>query len=270
MILDGKALAKEILEETRGRVRSLPSIPRVLAITIAPGPATESYLRIKSVRAADAGMALIVERFPESVTEEVLLERIESATEDAVIVQLPLPAGIDVKRVLDAIPPEKDADVLGTRAREAFATQNESAVLPPVVAAVERILSHGHISIQGMRAAVIGDGWLVGNPVALWLGHRGLEVTQLTRASGDIRAILTDMDLVVSGAGQAALVTPDMVQQSAVLIDAGTSESGGQMVGDMDPACGEVARLFTPVPGGVGPVAVACLFSNVATLLTKP
>lgn len=269
MIVDGRVLARKILDETRARVGSLPT-PRVLAITVAPGPATESYLRIKSARAADAGMTLIVERFPETVSEEVLRERIENASEDAIIVQLPLPVGIDTKRVLDAIPLHKDADVLGARAREAFATGGADALLPPVVGAVKHILVHGDVSMSGMHAAVIGDGWLVGNPVALWLRQQGLEVTQLTRTSGDMRAILQEMDLIVSGAGQAALVVPGMVKLGAVLIDAGTSESGGQVVGDMDPACAQDARLFTPVPGGVGPVAVACLFSNVAALLTKP
>lgn len=269
MNIDGRQISREILAETRASVATLGRVPKVLAIAVAPTPATESYLKIKSARAADAGMELVVERFPDDADEATLIARIGSAAEDAVIVQLPLPSRIDAKRVLDAIPPSKDADVLGSRTREAFITDRDTFLWPPVVHAVAQILTRAGITPHDMRAAVVGDGWLVGNPVAAWLRAKGAEVTVVTRGAGELSSALRDADLVVSGAGHARLITPDMVKDGAILIDAGTSESGGEVVGDMDPACAEKASVFTPVPGGVGPIAVACLFANAAALLTR-
>lgn len=268
MIVDGKRMAGEILAEAREQVKSLGRTPVVLAITVAPNAATESYLRIKTARAADAGMTLVVERFTDTVTEEELIARIENATEDAVIVQLPLPPSLDAKRVLDAIPQGKDADVLGASARGAFVADVAHACMPPVVGAVAYILSAANVAPAGLRAAVVGDGWLVGNPVASWLRAKSVTVTVVNRESESaLPVVLKDADLVVSGAGHAGLITPDMVKAGAILIDAGTSESGGQLVGDMDPRCAETASVFTPVPGGVGPIAVACLFANAAWLV---
>ena len=272
MIIDGKKIATEILAKTRMRISTLGRTPVVLAITVAPNAATESYLKIKSARAHEAGMILAVARYPDSVTEEELIARIDSATEDAIIVQLPLPAALDAKRVLDAIPLKQDADVLGKLARDAFASGDANTCMPPVVGAVAHILTSASVDPRGMRAVVVGEGWLVGNPVASWLRARGATVTVANQESESmLPEMLADADVVVSGAGHARLITNDMVKEGAILIDAGTSESGGQLVGDMDPRCAEVASVFTPVPGGVGPIAVACLFANVAWLvLLKP
>lgn len=267
MIVDGKSIAREILAETKSAVEALGRVPRVLAIAVSPNKATESYLKVKEARAKDAGMELVVVRFPDTVTETELIARIDEATEDAIIVQLPLPSYLDTKRILDAIPPRKDADVLGSATRDAFIGDRDTFLWPPVVHAVAQILTRAGATPYAMRAAVVGDGWLVGNPVAAWLSAKGAEVTVVTRSSGALKDALKVADLVVSGAGQGGLITPDMVKDGAILIDAGTSESGGEVVGDMDPACALKASVFTPVPGGVGPIAVACLFANAAALL---
>jgi len=262
MIIDGKQIAAEIFAATKQEVAGLGRVPVVRAITVSPNAATESYLRIKSARAADAGMQLEVMKLSDTATTEELIAAVQQEGADAVIVQLPLPAGIDTEAVLDAVPAPKDADVLSHDTRKM-----PGALLPPVAAAVQEILDRAGCNARGKNVVVVGQGWLVGDPVAAWLRTSGGDVHTLTRESSDL-SILKNADIIVSGAGSPHLIKPEMLKEGVVLIDADTSESDGALAGDADPACAEVASVFTPVPGGVGPIAVACLFRNVATLLT--
>ena len=268
MIIDGRALARDILAESKALVASLGRTPVVRAVAVAPGTVTESYLRVKNARAADAGMRLDVVRLLHDATTDDVLAALAAPGADAVIVQLPLPDHIDQDRVFAGIPLEKDADVLSPAAREAFAQDAADALIPPVADAVAAILSKGGVAPDGAQAAVVGKGYLVGAPVATYLRLHGAHVTVLDKASFAPDALL-DADIVISGAGAPHLITPDLVKEGAALIDAGTSEQAGAVVGDIDPACAEKAGLFTPVPGGVGPVAVACLYRNAAKLAAR-
>ena len=261
MILDGRALAGEILARTRARAAQLPRPPRVVAVVANETPATQSYLKIKTTRAADAGC--LFETRPLGA---------EYADADAVIVQLPLPADVNAKIILDAIPLNKDADVLSSAARtlfEAARVDIRCPLLPPVVGAVQAILEYGKVEMAGNRAVVVGEGFLVGVPVATWLRQQGAEVTVANDTTEDLAAVLRAAGIIVSGAGSPGLITPDMLKEGVVLIDAGPSESGGKLAGDADPACAPTCAIFTPVPGGVGPIAVAKLFENVVTLVER-
>jgi methylenetetrahydrofolate dehydrogenase (NADP+) / methenyltetrahydrofolate cyclohydrolase len=266
MIVNGRAIAKDLLARTRAEVSAYGAAPIVRAIVMQPSPATESYLRIKERRARNAGMHLEIIRMEAEATTEDLIQKIAIPGADSVIVQLPLPDSIDSQAVLDAIPLSLDADILSTKAHEAFA--DGGALVPPVVRAIEEILRRAEIEVKGKRAVVVGQGWLVGEPAALWLAEQGAQVTVVTRESGDL-SVLKDAEIIVCGAGSPGLITPEHMSEGVVLIDAGTSESGGSIVGDADPACAEIASVFTPVPGGVGPIAVACLFQNVAELTKR-
>lgn len=268
MIIDGRALAKEMLTRAKARAVKLARPPRVLALVASETPATKSYLAIKTKRAADAGCVLDMRQFSESASTEELKTAIRGSDADAIIVQLPLPNGVDTTAVCDAIPIEKDADVLSSAAR-ATGTQAEGALLPPVVGAVREIFIRNTVDPKGKKTVVIGSGFLVGAPVATWLVHQGAEVSVLTSTSRDFAATLRAADLVVSGAGSPHFIKPEMLKEGVILVDAGTSESGGTLAGDADPSCAEKCSLFTPVPGGVGPLAVACLFDNAVTLAEK-
>jgi len=289
MIIDGKTLAKDILARAKARAEVLPRAPRVLAIVANETPATRSYLAIKGRFAAEAGCAFEIQKFPENVTTAELRSTVVSATADVIIVQLPLPSHINPREVCDAIPLQKDADVLSVSAREKFEHEKclkdtgclstgcvsfkEKSVdtvcphiLPPVVAAIREVFAFGKVEPKGKKAVVIGEGWLVGKPSALWLAKQGAKVEVVTEKSGDFAAALRAADVIISGAGHPHLIKPDMIHQGGALIDAGTSESGGALAGDADPSCAAKCFLFTPVPGGVGPIAVACLFENAITL----
>jgi len=269
MIVDGRAIANEsVLTRVQDRVSRLTRPPRVLALVANVTPATTSYLKIKEKCARDAGCVLEIQQFPESVSTELLQAAIADATTDAIIVQLPLPPQVDTAAVCDTIPLEKDADVLSSRARERFEHNASDALMPPVVGAISEIINCENVAL-GERAVVIGSGFLVGAPVAIWLRQQGLKVGVLTRESGNLGERLLTADIIVSGVGSPHLIKPGMIKDGVVLIDAGTSESGGAIVGDADPACADKCSLFTPVPGGVGPLAVACLFENVVTLAER-
>jgi methylenetetrahydrofolate dehydrogenase (NADP+) / methenyltetrahydrofolate cyclohydrolase len=265
MIIDGRTLGKEVLARAKTRAALLPHPPRVLVIVANETAATKSYLSIKQKRAADAGCELTMKMFgPDSTTEE-LRSAVLSADADAVVVQLPLGERMDARIVCDAIPLEKDVDILSSLARMKFEADEPSALIPPVASAAAKILASGGINPAGKKTVVIGHGWLVGRPCATWLSHADADVSVLSFRSGDF-AMLKEADIIVSGVGSAHFIKPDMIQNGCVLIDAGTSESSGEVAGDADPACADKCVLFTPVPGGVGPLAVACLFENVVTL----
>ncbi len=258
MIIDGRDLAKGIRARSKARADRLLKRPKVVAY-VAPNetPATRSYLKIKETSGREAGCDFEVTRSFEFSTDA-----------DAVIIQLPLPEAVDATSLCDLIPIEKDADVLSSAAREKFEKGDPEALLPPVVGAVKEVLAFGAVDVRGKKAVVIGAGFLVGAPVATWLHQQGAEVEVFTVESEPeaLTAALHAADIIVSGAGSSHLIKPDMIKEGVVLIDGGTSESGGIIVGDADPACAEKCALFTPVPGGVGPIAVACLFENAVTL----
>lgn len=270
MIVDGRSIAASILAKTKERAEKLACVPVVRAITCDPSPATLSYLKIKALRATDAGMILEVVELPASSTEEECIEAIKAPGAHAVIVQLPLPPGLSTERVVNAIPQMKDADVLSSIAYEDFLSGN-NALLPPVVEAVKEILLRTSTELSGKHAVVVGQGKLVGLPVAAWLTRMNASVAVVTKETpeDELRVLLKSADIVVSGAGSPSIIAPDSIQEGVCIIDAGTSESDGQMVGDADPACATKASVFTPVPGGVGPIAVACLFRNVVELLER-
>lgn len=262
MIIDGRALAKEILARAKARADKLARRPLVVALTSSDTHATRSYLAIKQKRAVDAGCIF---------ETRALGSKFDDA--DAVIVQLPVTVGINQKEVCDAIPISKDADVLSSAARAKFEMmdlRNPSfAMLPPVVGAVREIFLHNNVETKGKKAVVIGAGFLVGNPCAIWLKQQVTEVEVVTLESGDLSVSLCKADIIVSGAGSPHLIKPEMLKQGVVLIDAGTSESDGTIAGDADPSCADKCSIFTPVPGGIGPISVACLFANVVTLAER-
>jgi methylenetetrahydrofolate dehydrogenase (NADP+)/methenyltetrahydrofolate cyclohydrolase len=265
MISNGRHIASEILQGVHASLGGRR--PVVRAIVVQPSPATESYLKIKESRANIAGMDLEVIRMEDDASEADSIEKITLPGADAVIVQLPLPATLNTENVVGAIPTEKDADVLSSAAYENFERNDAGALIPPVAGAVAEILSRANVEVAGKRAVVVGQGKLVGRPVLTLLRRLGADAIAVLEDTPHPETIFREADIIVSGAGKAGLITPDMVKEGVVLIDAGTSEANGVIVGDMDPACAEKASVFTPVPGGVGPVAVAMLFKNVARLL---
>lgn len=268
MIVDGNSIAEALVVSLKERCGTQP--PRLAIIACDPTFATKRFLAIKEACAARIGVPLALEELPaESTTDDLIRAvKVRAADSDGVIVQLPLPAHIDTAAVLAALPQEKDVDGIGSDAVAAL-EGGDALVLPPVVGAIREIAQYYGVSFEGKRVAVVGDGRLVGRPAALWCRAQGASVTTLTKETPDIAAHLLEADILILGTGVPGLVTPEMVRDGVVIFDAGTSEEGGRLVGDADPACAEKASLFTPVPGGIGPVAVAVIFANVVELASR-
>ncbi len=302
--IDGKSMAQEILARAKTRASLLPYPPKVTILVTDETPATKSYLSIKEKRARDAGCVLNIIRLSKNISTAALRAAVLSADADAIIIQLPLPASIDTKYVCDSIPTNKDADVLSDFSRNPTKLDPQRSdlsersdlcgslvgpkLLPPVAGAVREIFIKYNVDANNKKAVVIGNGWLVGNPCAVWLKEQGADVSVITRGSvtarsaparsdlsersdlagdlPDLAELILTADIIISGAGSPHLIKPEMLKEGVILIDAGTSESGGAIVGDADPSCIEKCSLFTPVPGGIGPIAVALLFENVITL----
>ncbi|HVU75577.1 MAG TPA: bifunctional 5,10-methylenetetrahydrofolate dehydrogenase/5,10-methenyltetrahydrofolate cyclohydrolase, partial [Candidatus Paceibacterota bacterium] len=179
------------------------------------------------------------------------------------IVQLPLPEEIETEKVLAAIPPYLDVDGINPTVVE-----DARLVQAPVAGAVREILQYSRIDSHGKTCVVVGAGRLVGAPAAHLMKVLGAFVSVVTLESGSLEE-LKKADIAILGAGNPGFVKPEMLKSHVVLIDAGTSEQAGKVAGDADPSCADVASLFTPVPGGVGPVAVAMIFKNLLDLAQK-
>jgi methylenetetrahydrofolate dehydrogenase (NADP+)/methenyltetrahydrofolate cyclohydrolase len=198
---------------------------------------------------------------------EMLLQTILHATRDfdGLVLQLPLPPQYHLESVLNLFPLSHDVDVIGNTAYQQH-KEGTLPFLPPVVGAIAEVLQSQGIKLAGMNVLVVGSGRLVGGPAALWATKLGANVTVVNAETGNLAAQAPNADVLILGAGKPGLITPDMIKADAIVLDAGTSETEGVVRGDADPACAEKARVFTPTPGGIGPITVAKVFENLFTL----
>ena len=164
-------------------------------------------------------------------------------------------------KVLNAVPANKDVDVLSDGAIEKY-EKGELSFVPAVAGAVSEIFKKYKIDFVGKKIAIVGRGRLVGRPVRSFFAREGAEISVINRDNIDSSNALKEADIIVSGAGSPYLIKPYMIKEGVALIDAGTAEKSGKLVGDIDPECKEKASLYAPVPGGVGPITIAILFRN--------
>lgn len=278
MYIDGRKVAEEIQEDLKERALHAP-VPISLAIVcMGEDPATTHFMAAKKKFGIAVGISVVIEKADIKESTKDIVHRIISLSQihRAIIVQLPLPAHIDTDLVLAAIPPRADVDVLSL-ATKRDVKNGTSTFVPPVLGAIRKIFGSARVSLSGKRVVVIGQGRLVGIPVSEWLTQEGISHEVITKDTSNAADIIQNADVVITGIGVPRYITPGMTKDGVVLIDAGTSEerreerqegkqgtvSAQKIVGDCDPACGEMASVFTPVPGGVGPVTVAMLFENV-------
>ncbi len=260
-------MAKKYGEVLAEKISGLLRAPILRVFVLSKDKATEQFINIKKRAGESVGAVIEIVDLPETTTTDELVSMISTAVEesDGIIVQLPLPQGIDVEKILAALPASHDVDGIGVEASRGSSDQ----LLPPVVAAFEHILQENSVTISNKKVVVVGHGRLVGRPAALWFEREGARVTVCDKNTADLSAELKDADIIVLGAGAPHLVKPEMIKEGAVILDAGTSEAGGKVVGDADPDCEAKAALFTPVPGGIGPLAVMMIFKNLASLASR-
>jgi methylenetetrahydrofolate dehydrogenase (NADP+) / methenyltetrahydrofolate cyclohydrolase len=269
--LDGKALGAALLEEVRVRVSSCRARgvePTLAVVLVGDDPASAIYVRNKGKRAAEVGIATRDHRLPASTTTERLLALVRELDDDrqvdGILVQLPLPAGVETEQVLLAIDPAKDVD--------GFHPDNLGRLMigrprfvPCTPQGCMRLLAHADVELRGQRALVIGRSTIVGRPMAQLLLSADATVIQAHSRTADLRAEVEAADVVIAAVGRANLVRGAWVKPGAAIIDVGMNrDDEGKLCGDVElAAAAERAAVVTPVPGGVGPMTIACLLANV-------
>ena len=273
ILLDGKKLSERILDELKEEIASMKKKLRLGVVVVGKDPVIEKFVAQKKKAAESVGVDVRIYPFDKAITTNELRKRIAAIVHEpantGVIVQLPLPEHINKQYILNAIPPEKDVDVLSGRAVGSFVV-GKSDVMPPVVGAIRALLEEYGITYRNKHVAILGAGNLVGRPVAFLLLFEGASFSVITEETDRPEQLLQKADVIISGIGKPHFVKGDMLKDGVVIIDAGTSESSGKLVGDIDPASVEekVSHL-TPVPGGIGPVTVAVLLKNLVALATR-
>ena len=278
-LIDGKALAKRMREEIAADVAALKGergvTPGLAVVLVGEDPASVSYVTAKERACAEAGMRSVEVRLPENVAEDRLVAEIARLNADpeidGVLVQLPLPRGIDTKRVIEAISPEKDVDGF-TPVNIGRMMIGDKCFLPCTPHGIVKLIEFAGMDLKGRHVVVIGRSNIVGRPLSVLLSMKGVDatVTLCHTATRDIAAFTRTADAVVVAAGRPGTLTGDMLRKGAVVIDVGvnrvrdaTSARGYRLVGDADfESCSRVASAITPVPGGVGPMTITMLLWN--------
>jgi len=262
--MDGRALAARVREELTREIAEFGPV-RLATVLVGDDPASHVYIRLKHKAADDVGIHAIDKRLPGNTSEEELLVLIEELNADdsvdGILVQTPLPPQIDEARVMRMIEPVKDVDGLHPfNAGRLFFGQETLVGATPV--GVMRLLAEYKIPVAGARAVVVGRSLIVGRPLAMLLLHANATVTICHSRTEDLARHTLDADILVAAVGYLGLITADMVKTGAAVIDVGMNRTEEGLFGDVDPGVADVAGFLTPVPGGVGPMTIACLLEN--------
>ena len=280
-LIDGKAIAKRINEETRAEVAALKGkgiTPGLVVVIVGDDPASHAYVRSKEKTASDLGMHSVKIELPKETTQDQLLSEVRRLNVDpaihGILVQSPPPKHIDERAIVEALDPRKDVDGFHPINVAKVALGDPDAFVPCTPLGCQRLLLETGIEIAGANVVVLGRSMIVGKPMALLLMNKGkggdATVTIAHSRTKNLAEVCQRADILIAAIGQPEFVKANMVREGAVVIDVGinrvadpTSAKGSKLVGDV--AFAEVApkcRAITPVPGGVGPMTIAMLMHN--------
>lgn len=266
-IIDGKAVAAELRATVAARVAAAGFAPGLTVILVGDDPASSVYVRTKDRAAREAGINPRTILLAGDTSQAELLDFIYAINADdsvdGILVQLPLPPGIDTRAVLEAIDPAKDVDGFHP-VNVGHLTNGRPALVPCTPAGVMKLLRAADVALSGARALVLGRSTIVGRPMAALLLAADATVTIAHSRTPDLPAECRRADILVAAVGKAKMVQGDWIKPGATVIDVGINRlADGTLAGDVDyDACAAVASAITPVPGGVGPMTVACLLEN--------
>ena len=268
--IDGNALSQILRADVTKRATALKAkgiTPGLAVILVGENPASQVYVRNKVKACHDSGLHSLLEKHPDSLTQEALLDRIGALNQDTsihgILVQLPLPKHIDAQKVIEAISPAKDVDGFHIASAGALMT-GMPGFWPCTPYGCMKMLESIGYELKGKHAVVIGRSNIVGKPMALMLLQKNATVTICHSATQDLKAITLQADVIVAAVGKRNILTADMVKPGAVVLDVGMNRNDeGKLCGDVDFAgVKEVAGYITPVPGGVGPMTITMLLIN--------
>jgi methylenetetrahydrofolate dehydrogenase (NADP+)/methenyltetrahydrofolate cyclohydrolase len=269
-LIDGNALSRQLRADVSARVTALKAkgiTPGLAVVLVGDNPASQVYVRNKVKACEDTGMHSVLERWPATLSEAELLARVDALNDDAtihgILVQLPLPAHIDAQKVIEAISPAKDVDGFHIASAGALMT-GMPGFWPCTPYGCMKMLESIGYELKGKHAVVIGRSNIVGKPMALMLLQQNATVTICHSGTKDLKALTRQADVIVAAVGKRNVLTADMVQPGAVVIDVGMNRNDeGKLCGDVDfDDVKEVAGWITPVPGGVGPMTITMLMVN--------
>lgn len=269
-LIDGKKIAEEIENELKAKVSKMDTPPKLSVIQVGDDPASISYIKAKSNAAKRVGIELTHHHLSTDTTESDLCSLIRrlNSSEDGIIVQLPLPKGLE--SALNEIDPENDVDGFHP-ANLGRLVQGKSGMKPCTPAGIVELLYRSDNDPKGKNVVIVGRSTIVGKPLSLILSQKGVDatVTLCHSRTSNIQSFCKEADILIVAVGSPDTITGAMVKPGATVIDVGVNRTDSGLVGDVSPDVKETAGQLTPVPGGVGPMTVAMLMSNTVDSASK-
>lgn len=273
-IIDGRKSAETIKNQISVNLKSLKKVLGLGTILVGNDPGSVAYVDGKHRDCSEVGISSIKVNLPTTSSEDEIIAAIEKLNKDpkctGFIVQLPLPASIDVQNILSKIDPNKDADGL-----HPFNLGNlvlsKNSIIPCTPKAIWALLSEYKVNLSGAKVLIIGRGSTVGRPLSILLSQKNIDatVTLAHSATRNLTDLISDADVVVAAIGKPHFIKPEMIKSGAVVIDVGITRTQTGLVGDVDPGVINIASLFAPMPGGVGPMTRAMLLTNLVELANR-
>ena len=276
LVIDGKALAAQVRGEVKARVGELRErgvVPGLAVVLVGDDPGSAIYVRNKAKACRQAGIEALDHHLPATTSQAELLALVGQLNDDlrvdGILVQLPLPAGLDSNAVIRAIDPRKDVDGFHPASLGRLIA-GDPLFLPCTPKGILRMLDHAQTPLEGSEAVVVGRSLIVGKPMALLLLGRHATVTLCHSRTRDLSRVISRADVVVAAVGRPELVRGEWIMPGATVIDVGMNRLEDRLVGDVEfAAAAERARAISPVPGGVGPMTIAMLLENTVQAATR-
>ena len=278
-ILDGKYTSSVMLQNLKTEIQKYlqegKRAPRIDILLVGDDYASQMYVNMKEKKALDLGISVNDHNFEKDINENDLFKLISQLNNDksvdGIMVQLPMPEHINESEVLESILPSKDVDGLTSTNLGKLFKNDSSAIAPATAKGVIKLLDKYDIQIEGKNAVVVGRGDISGLPIAAMLQNRNATITICHSHTQNLKDICKHADILVSSIGRAEYINSEYVKNGSAVIDVGTNRSsGGKLVGDVDfNSVKDIAGYITPVPGGVGPMTIACLFDNLIEMYKR-
>ena len=269
-LIDGKKQANDIKEKLKKEISTLKEqgvIPGLAIILVGHDPASEIYVKNKIKTCDELGICTLLYRFTEESSEKEIIERIKDLNADdeidGILIQSPLPTIFNEDKIISYVDPKKDVDGFGINNLGALLS-NDELIIAATPLGILKMLEHENVSLEGKNAVMVGSSRIVGRPMAALLLNRGATVTICNNKTKNLKEITSRADILIVAIGQAKFITSDFIKEGAIVIDVGINRIDKSLYGDVDFASvSKKASLITPVPGGVGPMTIIMLLSNV-------
>lgn len=270
-ILDGKKLSLKIQEELAQKISKLDRRPNLAVILVGEDPASQLYVGMKEKTAQKLGINSTIIKYPQDTDEQTVINKISELNKDeyinGILVQIPLPKQISEQNIMRAISPKKDVDGIVPENIGRISTGMEPYAYPCTPKGIIKLLDEYNIQIAGKHAVIIGRSNIVGKPLAQMLLNRNATVTICHSKTENLSEITKTADILISAVGKYKIINKEMIKSGVAVVDVGTSRIDGKTCGDVDfENVKDLTSYITPVPGGVGPMTIACLMENIFEL----